>query len=87
MESTPEPRPNEWEKRRITPLSLQTQGKRAPEPEGPCTGASDAAKVLPLFHLTPLLDASDDPHVFPASLSVSHHNHLCFSPLHEPAIS
>ncbi|XP_019276146.1 band 4.1-like protein 2 isoform X11 [Panthera pardus] len=100
MESTPEPRPNEWEKRRITPLSLQTQGsleeeimsilfsekgfsgsmkatftsattwtaegtvvssnapseklssspfsrlpeKRAPESEGPCTGASDAAK-------------------------------------------
>ncbi|KFP31853.1 Band 4.1-like 2, partial [Colius striatus] len=28
MESTPEPRPNEWEKRRITPLSLQTQGVR-----------------------------------------------------------
>ncbi|XP_030052399.1 band 4.1-like protein 2 isoform X3 [Microcaecilia unicolor] len=26
MESTPEPRPNEWEKRRITPLLLQTQG-------------------------------------------------------------
>ncbi|XP_074891806.1 band 4.1-like protein 2 isoform X6 [Buteo buteo] len=26
MESTPEPRPNEWEKRRITTLSLQTQG-------------------------------------------------------------
>ncbi|NXI58721.1 E41L2 protein, partial [Chloroceryle aenea] len=26
MESTPEPRPNEWEKRRITPLSLQTPG-------------------------------------------------------------
>ncbi|XP_074675232.1 band 4.1-like protein 2 isoform X15 [Strix aluco] len=26
MESTPEPRPNEWEKRRITPLSLQTHG-------------------------------------------------------------
>ncbi|KAM7135121.1 band 4.1-like protein 2 isoform 2-T7 [Molossus nigricans] len=78
MESTPEPRPNEWEKRRITPLSLQTQGrkgdhlfkdilsvkekhqmaatrpveekaqeadkKRAPESEGPCTGASDAVK-------------------------------------------
>ncbi|XP_053769779.1 band 4.1-like protein 2 isoform X3 [Desmodus rotundus] len=78
MESTPEPRPNEWEKRRITPLSLQTHGrkgdhlfkdilsmkenrqmaaaptveekaqeadkKRAPESEGPCTGASDAVK-------------------------------------------
>ncbi|XP_074224475.1 band 4.1-like protein 2 isoform X4 [Camelus bactrianus] len=44
MESTPEPRPNEWEKRRITPLSLQTQGKRAPESEGPCAGASDAVK-------------------------------------------
>ncbi|XP_077910851.1 band 4.1-like protein 2 isoform X5 [Halichoerus grypus] len=78
MESTPEPRPNEWEKRRITPLSLQTQGrkgdhlfkdilsvkekhqmaatrtvegkvqetdkKRTPESEGPCTGASDAVK-------------------------------------------
>ncbi|KAG3290234.1 erythrocyte membrane protein band 4.1 like 2, transcript variant X12 [Ictidomys tridecemlineatus] len=29
MESTPEPRPNEWEKRRITPLSLQTQGRKA----------------------------------------------------------
>ncbi|KAM6083855.1 band 4.1-like protein 2 isoform 11-T13 [Theristicus caerulescens] len=28
MESTPEPRPNEWEKRRITPQSLQTQGKK-----------------------------------------------------------
>ncbi|XP_075001926.1 band 4.1-like protein 2 isoform X8 [Calonectris borealis] len=28
MESTPEPRPNEWEKRRITPLSVQTQGKK-----------------------------------------------------------
>ncbi|KAM5327142.1 band 4.1-like protein 2 isoform 2-T6 [Glossophaga mutica] len=28
MESTPEPRPNEWEKRRITPLSLQTQGRK-----------------------------------------------------------
>ncbi|XP_063773390.1 band 4.1-like protein 2 isoform X7 [Pseudophryne corroboree] len=26
MESTPEPRPNEWEKRCITPLSLQTHG-------------------------------------------------------------
>ncbi|XP_070589615.1 band 4.1-like protein 2 isoform X13 [Erythrolamprus reginae] len=26
MESTPEPRPNEWEKRRITPLTLQAQG-------------------------------------------------------------
>ncbi|XP_019519038.1 PREDICTED: band 4.1-like protein 2 isoform X19 [Hipposideros armiger] len=44
MESTPEPRPNEWEKRRITPLSLQTQGKRTPESEGPCTGANDAVK-------------------------------------------
>ncbi|PNJ78533.1 EPB41L2 isoform 21, partial [Pongo abelii] len=78
MESTPEPRPNEWEKRRITPLSLQTQGRkgdhlfkdilsvkekylmpttrtveekaqetdktRAPESEGPCTGARDAVK-------------------------------------------
>ncbi|XP_049641117.1 band 4.1-like protein 2 isoform X4 [Suncus etruscus] len=44
MESTPEPRPNEWEKRRITPLSLQTQGKRAPESEGPCSGASDAVE-------------------------------------------
>uniref|UniRef100_A0A6I8NGB2 Erythrocyte membrane protein band 4.1 like 2 n=1 Tax=Ornithorhynchus anatinus TaxID=9258 RepID=A0A6I8NGB2_ORNAN len=28
MESTPEPRPNEWEKRRITPLSLQSQGRK-----------------------------------------------------------
>ncbi|XP_054248980.1 band 4.1-like protein 2 isoform X2 [Indicator indicator] len=28
MESTPEPRPNEWEKRRITPLALQTPGKK-----------------------------------------------------------
>ncbi|XP_054990197.1 band 4.1-like protein 2 isoform X2 [Sorex araneus] len=28
MESTPEPRPNEWEKRRITPLSLQTHGRK-----------------------------------------------------------
>uniref|UniRef100_H3A4W4 Erythrocyte membrane protein band 4.1 like 2 n=1 Tax=Latimeria chalumnae TaxID=7897 RepID=H3A4W4_LATCH len=26
MESTPTPRPNEWEKRLVTPLSLQTQG-------------------------------------------------------------
>ncbi|XP_050170542.1 band 4.1-like protein 2 isoform X10 [Myiozetetes cayanensis] len=44
MESTPEPRPNEWEKRRITPLSLQTQGTHASRAEGPCTGVSDADK-------------------------------------------
>ncbi|XP_019375824.1 PREDICTED: band 4.1-like protein 2 isoform X3 [Gavialis gangeticus] len=44
MESTPEPRPNEWEKRRITPLSLQTQGKVGPRAEGPCSGARDADK-------------------------------------------
>ncbi|KAM6181942.1 band 4.1-like protein 2 isoform 1-T2 [Erethizon dorsatum] len=28
MESTPEPRPNEWEKRLVTPVSLQTQGRK-----------------------------------------------------------
>ncbi|XP_075410663.1 band 4.1-like protein 2 isoform X2 [Tenrec ecaudatus] len=28
MESTPEPRPSEWERRRITPLSLQTPGRK-----------------------------------------------------------
>ncbi|XP_060095283.1 band 4.1-like protein 2 isoform X5 [Heteronotia binoei] len=44
MESTPEPRPNEWEKRRITPLSLQTQGKFAPKTEGPLTGTSRTIK-------------------------------------------
>ncbi|XP_052527187.1 band 4.1-like protein 2 isoform X9 [Tympanuchus pallidicinctus] len=44
MESTPEPRPNEWEKRRITPLSLQTQGKHASRAEGPCTEVSNADK-------------------------------------------
>ncbi|PKK33339.1 erythrocyte membrane protein band 4.1-like 2, transcript variant X4 [Columba livia] len=44
MESTPEPRPNEWEKRRITPLSLQTQGRHASRAEVPCTGVSDADK-------------------------------------------
>ncbi|XP_054675605.1 band 4.1-like protein 2 isoform X10 [Grus americana] len=44
MESTPEPHPNEWEKRRITPLSLQTQGRHASRTEGPCTGVSDADK-------------------------------------------
>ncbi|XP_042671118.1 band 4.1-like protein 2 isoform X4 [Centrocercus urophasianus] len=44
MESTPEPRPNEWEKRRITPLSLQTPGKHASRAEGPCTEVSNADK-------------------------------------------
>ncbi|KAM6433555.1 band 4.1-like protein 2 isoform 2-T2 [Rhynochetos jubatus] len=44
MESTPEPRPNEWEKRHITPLSLQTQGRNASRAEGPCTGVSHADK-------------------------------------------
>ncbi|XP_066470646.1 band 4.1-like protein 2 isoform X2 [Tiliqua scincoides] len=44
MESTPEPRPNEWEKRRITPLSLQTQGKFAPKTEEPSIGASRTIK-------------------------------------------
>ncbi|XP_068253110.1 band 4.1-like protein 2 isoform X2 [Nyctibius grandis] len=46
MESTPEPRPNEWEKRRITPLSLQTQGSLEEEitsilfsNEGFCAGS------------------------------------------------
>ncbi|XP_073483371.1 band 4.1-like protein 2 isoform X3 [Aquarana catesbeiana] len=42
MESTPEPRPNEWEKRCITPLSLQTQGKLLPRTRGMRTGLSDA---------------------------------------------
>ncbi|XP_038622035.1 band 4.1-like protein 2 isoform X11 [Tachyglossus aculeatus] len=44
MESTPEPRPNEWEKRRITPLSLQSQGKPASRAEGPYTGTTDTVK-------------------------------------------
>ncbi|XP_061479825.1 band 4.1-like protein 2 isoform X2 [Rhineura floridana] len=44
MESTPEPRPNEWEKRRITPLSLQTQGKFTPQTEEPSSGASRTIK-------------------------------------------
>ncbi|XP_040285069.1 band 4.1-like protein 2 isoform X2 [Bufo bufo] len=42
MESTPEPRPNEWEKRCITPLPLQTQGKLIPRTRGIRTGLSDA---------------------------------------------
>ncbi|XP_052025843.1 band 4.1-like protein 2 isoform X10 [Apodemus sylvaticus] len=46
MESIPEPRPSEWEKRRVTPLSFQTQATRppTPTPEGPCSGAGDAVK-------------------------------------------
>ncbi|XP_032071262.1 band 4.1-like protein 2 isoform X1 [Thamnophis elegans] len=40
MESTPEPRPNEWEKRRITPLTLQTQGKFTFQTEEPSIGTS-----------------------------------------------
>ncbi|XP_037246793.1 band 4.1-like protein 2 isoform X10 [Falco rusticolus] len=58
MESTPEPRPNEWEKRRITPLSLQTQGSLEEEitsilfsKEGFCAGTrgpfTAAASVWP----------------------------------------
>ncbi|XP_077342999.1 band 4.1-like protein 2 isoform X3 [Lithobates pipiens] len=42
MESTPEPRPNEWEKRCITPISLQAQGKLLPRTRGMRTGLSDA---------------------------------------------
>ncbi|XP_073431910.1 band 4.1-like protein 2 isoform X10 [Dendrobates tinctorius] len=42
MESTPEPRPNEWEKRCITPLPLQTHGKLLPRTRGMRTGLSDA---------------------------------------------
>ncbi|XP_075453432.1 band 4.1-like protein 2 isoform X10 [Ascaphus truei] len=42
MESTPEPRPNEWEKRRIAPLSLQTHGKLIHRTRGMRTGLSDA---------------------------------------------
>ncbi|XP_075059175.1 band 4.1-like protein 2 isoform X11 [Mixophyes fleayi] len=42
MESTPEPRTNEWEKRCITPLSLQTHGKLLPRTRGMRTGLSDA---------------------------------------------
>ncbi|XP_015680659.1 band 4.1-like protein 2 isoform X1 [Protobothrops mucrosquamatus] len=40
MESTPEPRPNEWEKRRITPLTLQAQGKFTFQTEDPSIGTS-----------------------------------------------
>ncbi|XP_077145493.1 band 4.1-like protein 2 isoform X16 [Ranitomeya variabilis] len=42
MESTPEPRPNEWEKRCVTPLPLQTHGKLLPRTRGMRTGLSDA---------------------------------------------
>ncbi|KAM4693990.1 band 4.1-like protein 2 isoform 9-T11 [Discoglossus pictus] len=42
MESTPEPQPNEWEKRRIAPLSLQTHGKHLTRTRGMRTGLSDA---------------------------------------------
>ncbi|XP_048346731.1 band 4.1-like protein 2 isoform X13 [Sphaerodactylus townsendi] len=45
MESTPEPRPNEWEKRRITPLSLQAQGKFVPKTEGLLTGTNRTTKL------------------------------------------
>ncbi|XP_062428537.1 band 4.1-like protein 2 isoform X6 [Rhea pennata] len=44
MESTPEPRPNEWEKRRIAPLSLPAPGRHGSRKEGPCAGVSDADK-------------------------------------------
>ncbi|XP_078239481.1 band 4.1-like protein 2 isoform X22 [Pogona vitticeps] len=44
MESTPEPRPSEWEKRRITPLSLQTQGKFTPQTEELSIGTSKTIK-------------------------------------------
>ncbi|XP_064026321.1 band 4.1-like protein 2 isoform X13 [Pogoniulus pusillus] len=44
MESTPEPRPSAWEKRRITALSPQTPGRHASRAEGPCAGVSDADK-------------------------------------------
>ncbi|XP_056422514.1 band 4.1-like protein 2 isoform X3 [Hyla sarda] len=42
MESTPEPRPNEWEKRCVTPIPLQTHGKLLPRTRGMRTGLSDA---------------------------------------------
>ncbi|KAF7253947.1 Band 4.1-like protein 2 [Varanus komodoensis] len=44
MESSPEPRPNEWEKRRITPLSQQTQGKFNSQTEEPSSGTSRTIK-------------------------------------------
>ncbi|XP_034274699.1 band 4.1-like protein 2 isoform X13 [Pantherophis guttatus] len=44
MESTPEPRPNEWEKRRITPLTLQAQGKFTFQTEEPSIGTSRTIK-------------------------------------------
>lgn len=44
MASTPEPRPSEWEKRRVTPLPFQPQATRPPTSEGPCTGPRDAVK-------------------------------------------
>ncbi|KAM6465708.1 band 4.1-like protein 2 isoform 2-T2 [Liasis olivaceus] len=44
MESTPEPRPNEWEKRRITPLTLQAQGKFTFQTEESSIGTSRTIK-------------------------------------------
>lgn len=41
----------------LCPRLLFVSQKRAPESEGPCTGASDAVKVLPFSMLTPLPDA------------------------------
>uniref|UniRef100_A0A8C5YA89 Erythrocyte membrane protein band 4.1 like 2 n=1 Tax=Microcebus murinus TaxID=30608 RepID=A0A8C5YA89_MICMU len=57
MESTPEPRPNEWEKRRITPLSLQTQGTRAPESKGACHWSPEDPPVVKTEMVT-ISDAS-----------------------------
>uniref|UniRef100_A0A8C0C0M1 Erythrocyte membrane protein band 4.1 like 2 n=1 Tax=Buteo japonicus TaxID=224669 RepID=A0A8C0C0M1_9AVES len=61
MESTPEPRPNEWEKRRITTLSLQTQGAEVGIEEtlvvdetnkGKMQVATDAGETCKVEHLS-----------------------------------
>ncbi|XP_025895050.1 band 4.1-like protein 2 isoform X1 [Nothoprocta perdicaria] len=44
MESTPEPRPSAWEKRRIPPAALQAPARHGSRAEGPCAGGSDADK-------------------------------------------
>ncbi|XP_078398239.1 band 4.1-like protein 2 isoform X14 [Cetorhinus maximus] len=44
MESTPEPRPNEWENRLTKPLSLQTEGDLASRTEGLPAGVGGVAK-------------------------------------------
>ncbi|KAM4693987.1 band 4.1-like protein 2 isoform 6-T8 [Discoglossus pictus] len=75
MESTPEPQPNEWEKRRIAPLSLQTHGSLEEEITSILFSKESFSNMKSTF-TSSTERAQEGSSELSETLSVSHSSHL-----------